>query len=47
MTGTIQATANPLWFGGNHPYGEYFEGVIDEARVHNRALGEVEIRCGH
>jgi Concanavalin A-like lectin/glucanases superfamily len=45
MTGTIQATANPLWFGGNHPYGEYFEGVIDEARVYNRALGEAEIRA--
>jgi len=43
-TGTIQTTANPLWLGGNHPYGEYFEGVIDEARVYNRALGESEIR---
>jgi hypothetical protein len=43
-TGTIQSTTEPLWIGGNHPYGEYFEGVIDEARVYNRALGEDEIQ---
>jgi hypothetical protein len=35
-TGTIQSTTEPLWIGGNHPYGEYFEGVIDEARVYSR-----------
>ena len=26
-TGTIQASANPLWIGGNSPYGEYFAGA--------------------
>ena len=36
--GAIQASANPLWIGGNQPYGEYFRGLIDEARVYNRAL---------
>ena len=36
--GTIQATDNPLWIGGNNPYGEYFTGLIDEVRIYNRAL---------
>ncbi len=42
-TGTIQTTTNPLWIGGNSPYGEYFQGAIDEARVYNRALTAAEI----
>ena len=42
--GAIQATANPLWIGGNQPYGEYFRGLIDEARVYNRALTQTEIQ---
>jgi hypothetical protein len=25
VTGTIQASSNPLWIGGNNPYGEYFQ----------------------
>ena len=37
-TGAIQTTTNPLWIGGNSPYGEYFQGLIDEVRVYNRAL---------
>ena len=44
-TGTIERTENPLWLGGNHPYGEYFAGLIDEARVYDRALAEAEIRA--
>ena len=44
-TGTIETTGNPLWFGGNHPYGEFFDGLIDEARVYDRALTEAEIRA--
>ena len=44
--GTPQPTADdPLWFGGNHPYGEHFEGLIDEVRVYDRALGEAEIQA--
>jgi hypothetical protein len=43
--GTIEKTDNPLWFGGNHPFGEYFDGLIDEARVYDRALAEAEIRA--
>jgi hypothetical protein len=44
-TGTIETTKNPLWFGGNHPFGEFFDGLIDEARVYDRALTGVEIRA--
>jgi fibronectin type 3 domain-containing protein len=43
-TGAVQASANPLWIGGNSPYGEHFRGVIDEARVYNRALLATEIQ---
>ena len=42
--GTIQTTANPLWIGGNQPYGEYFQGLIDEVRVYNRALTAADIQ---
>jgi glucose/arabinose dehydrogenase/fibronectin type 3 domain-containing protein len=41
--GAIQSVTNPLWIGGNQPYGEYFNGLIDEARVYNRALAQPEI----
>jgi glucose/arabinose dehydrogenase/fibronectin type 3 domain-containing protein len=43
-TGAIQATASPLWIGGNNPYGEYFTGLIDEVRVYNRALTATEVQ---
>jgi hypothetical protein len=44
QTGAIQSVANPLWIGGNSPYGEYFQGLIDEVRVYNRALTQTEIQ---
>ena len=44
-TGSIQTTTNPLWIGGNTPYGEYFQGVIDEIRIYNRALSAAEIQA--
>jgi hypothetical protein len=44
-TGAVKSTGNPLWLGGNHPYGEYFDGLIDEARVYDRALTVAEIRA--
>jgi Domain of unknown function (DUF1929)/Bacterial Ig domain/Concanavalin A-like lectin/glucanases superfamily len=34
-----------LWIGGNSPYGEYFQGRIDELRVYNRALSQAEIQA--
>ena len=45
VTGGIKSTGDPLWIGGNHPYGEYFRGLIDEVRVYNRALGSSEVRA--
>ena len=45
ISGTIRRTADPLWIGGNHPYGEYFHGVIDEVRVYDRALAAAEVRA--
>jgi hypothetical protein len=44
-TGAVKRSGNPLWLGGNHPYGEYFDGLIDETRVYDRALTEAEIRA--
>ena len=44
-TGAIQATDSPLWIGGNNPYGEYFQGLIDEVRVYNRALTQADIQA--
>ena len=40
-TGTIKRTTDPLWIGGNHPYGEYFQGLIDQVRVYDRVLLDV------
>jgi Concanavalin A-like lectin/glucanases superfamily len=44
-SGTILKTPDPLWIGGNQPYGEYFHGLIDEVRVYDRALGPAEVRA--
>ena len=43
-SGAIQASTSPLWIGGNQPYGEYFQGLIDDVRVYNRALTQAEIQ---
>ena len=45
VTGSIRRTTDPLWIGGSHPYGEYFHGLIDEARIYDRALSPSEIRA--
>jgi hypothetical protein len=42
--GAVHTSPNPLWFGGNQPFGEHFNGLIDEARVYNRALTQGEIQ---
>jgi hypothetical protein len=44
VSGTIETPPDPLWIGGNRPYGEHFDGVIDEIRVYDRALSATEIR---
>jgi len=42
-SGSIQNNSNPLRIGGNVPYGQYFQGRIDEVRVYSRALSASEI----
>ena len=44
-SGSILSTADPLWIGGNHPYGEFFHGVIDEVRVYDLALSASRAAC--
>jgi hypothetical protein len=44
MTGTLLKSANALSIGGSVVLGEYFEGLIDEVRIYNRALTAAEIR---
>ena len=43
-SGTIRRTDDPLWIGGNRPYGEYFRGVVDEVQIYDRALDTTELR---
>jgi hypothetical protein len=44
QTGSLSVTANPLRIGGNTVLaGRYFKGLIDDVRVHNRALIAAEI----
>jgi PKD repeat protein len=44
-TGDIVTSANPLQIGGDGIYGQYFQGLIDEVRVYNRALNPSEIQA--
>ncbi|HXD23802.1 MAG TPA: LamG-like jellyroll fold domain-containing protein [Gemmatimonadaceae bacterium] len=44
-SGAIETNSNPLWIGGNNPYGEYFTGRIDDVRVYNRALTATELQA--
>src|SRR5262245_17669065 len=45
MTGRLRTSTDPLWIGGNRPYGEYFDGLIDEVRIYDRALRPAEVRA--
>jgi hypothetical protein len=41
QTGTLEISANPLRIGGNTVWAnEYFQGLIDEVRVYNRAFSQ-------
>jgi hypothetical protein len=44
QTGATSTSANPLRFGGNVVWGEYFNGLIDEIRIYNRALTAAELQ---
>ena len=43
--GTIPNSGNDVWFGGNDIWGEYFDGILDETRIYNRALSQAEIQA--
>jgi Concanavalin A-like lectin/glucanases superfamily/Domain of unknown function (DUF1929)/Bacterial Ig domain len=42
-TGSLPTSGSPLRIGGNTVWGEWFDGVIDDVRVYNRALSPGEI----
>ena len=42
--GPIATATNPLRIGGNSVWGEWFNGLIDDVRVYNRALSPSEIQ---
>lgn len=43
VTTPIRASARPLFIGGNPLWGEFFKGTIDDVRLYNRALSDIEI----
>ena len=44
VTGTLPTSTNPLQLGGDSIYGQFFQGMIDEVRIYNRALTPAEIQ---
>ena len=44
-TAAIATSTYPLQIGGDSIYGQYFQGLIDEVRVYNRALSQSEIQA--
>lgn len=44
MTGDIRTSAQPLFIGGVQPFGDFFNGMIDEIRIYDRALSQSEIQ---
>jgi fibronectin type 3 domain-containing protein len=44
VSGTIATSNSPLKIGGNSIWSEWFNGLIDEVRVYNRALSAAEIQ---
>jgi fibronectin type 3 domain-containing protein len=45
VAGTITTSTSPLKIGGNSIWSEWFNGLIDEVRVYNRALSAAEIQA--
>jgi hypothetical protein len=44
QSGSLATSNSPLRIGGNSIWGEYFNGLIDEVRVYNRALTTTELQ---
>jgi len=38
------SSTGALRIGGNNVWGEYFQGLVDEVRIYNRALSPAEIQ---
>jgi glucose/arabinose dehydrogenase len=45
QTGTIPTSSDPLSFGGDPLFGQYFSGRLDEIRIYDRALSPSEIQA--
>jgi hypothetical protein len=45
VSGTMKTSNNPLRFGGNTVWPEWFKGSLDEIRIYNRALSAQEIQA--
>lgn len=45
FSGAMPNSAGPLRIGGNSVWGEYFNGLIDEVRIYNRALSAADIQA--
>ncbi|MCI0669588.1 MAG: Ig-like domain-containing protein, partial [Myxococcaceae bacterium] len=43
LSGPMATSDRPLRIGGNSVWGEFFNGLIDEVRIYNRALSQAEI----
>jgi Concanavalin A-like lectin/glucanases superfamily len=44
VAGALLTSTGALRIGGNSAWGEFFQGLIDEIRVHNRALSPAEVQ---
>ena len=44
QTGSMVVSTRALRIGGNGVWGEYFNGLIDDVRIYNRALTAAEIQ---
>jgi hypothetical protein len=44
ISGAEASSTSPLTLGGDRIWGEYFQGLIDDVRVYNRALSQSEIQ---
>ena len=45
VTGTLTTSTGLLKIGGNAIWGEFFNGMIDEVRIYNRALSATELQA--
>jgi hypothetical protein len=44
VTGSMTVSSEALRLGGNDIWSEWFQGLIDEVRIYNRALTQAEIQ---